>query len=481
MRSGLVRSVLVCLALLAAPECLFAELVRAGGEFQVNVYAGSQQTYASADLDADGDFVVVWMSLGRDGDSNGIFGRRYDSTGAAIGGEFQVNVFTTGAQSYPSVALAGNGDFVVAWTSFAQDGNQGGIFARRFSASGTPLTGDFQVNSHTVGSQGIAFFPPKALAGPEIAAETNGDFVVTWQSLGQDGPVASVSGVFARRFDAAGNALAPEFQVNVYTTYFQGYPAVAVDEDGGFVVAWQSNLQDGSTTGIFARRFDDAGGSVGGEFQVNARTLSSQRYPTVARVSSGVFVVSWDSYGQDSANSVGVFGRRFGSSGDPVGGDFLVNSYTIGAQRYPSIAARTDGSFVVSWQAYEQDGDAMGIFARRFDSNGGGLATEFQVNSFTANTQRFPAVGGNPSGDFVVAWQSYGQVAGNDIFAQRFDHIAVLDVDGNGATTALGDGIMIMRFLFDFQGPALVANAVDEDNCLRCDHVRIREYLQTLL
>ena len=43
----------------------------------------------------------------------------------------------------------------------------------------------------------------------------DGDFVIVWESLAQDG---SVLGVFARRFSSAGNPLASEFQVNTYTT-----------------------------------------------------------------------------------------------------------------------------------------------------------------------------------------------------------------------------------------------------------------------
>ena len=60
-----------------------------------------------------------------------------------------------------------------------------------------------------------------------------------------------------------------EFQVNSYTTGYQGFPAVASDENGNFVVAWSSG-QDGSGFGVFGQRFSAAGLPQGGEFQVNS-------------------------------------------------------------------------------------------------------------------------------------------------------------------------------------------------------------------
>ncbi len=69
-------------------------------------------------LDADGDFVVVWFSYGSGGtDSSSISvqGQRYASDGSTVGGEFQVNTYTTSSQKDPSVSLDADGDFVVVW------------------------------------------------------------------------------------------------------------------------------------------------------------------------------------------------------------------------------------------------------------------------------------------------------------------------------------------------------------------------------
>src|SRR5690348_3685774 len=75
------------------------------------------------------------------------------------------------------------------------------------------------------------------------------------------------------------------------------------------------------------------------EFQVNTYTMYDQNHPSIA-ASSGGFVVVWDSYKQlGTANPFDVFGQRYDSLGNPLGGEFLVNSYTTSHQSAPSIAA----------------------------------------------------------------------------------------------------------------------------------------------
>lgn len=214
-----------------------------GNEFIVNSYTTGQQTYPAVTSDAKGNFIVVWQSNGQDGSGYGIFGQRYDALGTPLGSEFQVNTYTTGAQRRLSVASDAKGNFVVVWQSSGQDGSGYGIFGRRYDALGTPVGGEFQVNSsYTTGDQ----------TGPRVAFDANGNSVVVWESYGQDG---SASGVFGQGYDVAGVRRNSEFQVNSFTTSFQLYPSLALDADGRFVVSWTSHLQDGNSMGVFGRRF----------------------------------------------------------------------------------------------------------------------------------------------------------------------------------------------------------------------------------
>jgi hypothetical protein len=328
---------------------------------------------------------------------------------APDGPEFQVNAFTTSSQTEPAVAVSPSGDFVVIWQSLNQDGLGFGIFGRRYDAAGNPLGGDFQVNTFHFGDQ----------SAPAVAMDLSGNFVVVWQSgFSQDGGGV---GVFGQRFSSAGTALGGEFQVNTFTALAQEYPDVAMDADGDFVVVWQSDGQDGSGFGVFGQRFNSSGGAVGGEFAINTHTTSTQKRPSVAMETDGDFVVVWQSQSQDT-DGYGVFGQRFASDGTALGSEFLGNLFAPNNQNYPDVTVNDDGNFVVVWQSEGQDQWGYGIFGRRFDSSGNSPDFDFLIPETTVESQRFPSVDMDATGDFVVTWQSYTQDgSGEGVFGRSLD------------------------------------------------------------
>ena len=377
-----------------------------GSEFQVNTYTTSQQWGTTVAMEADGDFVVVWGSWLQDGDRKGIFGQRFASNGSPAGGEFQVNTYTTLGQLGPSIAMDADGGFVVIWESNNQDGEWFGVFGQRFASNGSPIGGEFQVNTFTTEDQWSA----------SVAMKADGDFVVVWDSP-QDG---DSSGVFGQRFGSNGSPVGGEFQVNTYTTKSQQSPLVAMDADGNFVVVWRSYFQDGDRSGVFGQQFASNGSPVGGEFQVNTYTTGYQRPAGIAMDADGDFVVVWNSRYQDG-DERGVFGQRFASNGSPVGAKFLINSYTTDDQAATGIAMAADGDFVVVWSSSSQDGDERGVFGQRFGSNGSPVGGEFQINSFTTDNQWGPSISMGADGDFVVVWSSSSQDGDSyGVFGQRF-------------------------------------------------------------
>jgi Ca2+-binding RTX toxin-like protein len=139
--------------------------------------------------------------------------------------------------------------------------------------------------------------------------------------------------------------------------------------DGGFVVTWISQNQDGDGYGVFGQRFDAIGAPDGSEFQVNTNTQDDQRYPSVAALSDGGFLVTWGSNNQDGGDW-GIFGQRYDASGAPLVSEFQVNSYTTGTQNHSSVTALPNGGFLVTWQSEgSQDGSGTGIFAKIFEAS----------------------------------------------------------------------------------------------------------------
>ncbi len=461
MRGCFSRSVGAGLFILAADSIGAQAPVPIGGEFQVPVVANGTQKYPDIGVDNDGDFVVVWEST--DGNMFGVFARRFNSSGVAQGGQFQINTYTTDDQTRPVVDLDANGDFVVAWQSDTQDGNLNGVFARRFSSAGAALTAELMVNTTTANTQ----------QAPSVGTGNNGDFVVAWSSNAQDG---SLSGVFARRFNSAGTAQGGEFRTNTFTPSAQNYPAVDMDSDGDFVVAWQGFGQDGSLYGVFGQRFGAAGAPLGPEFQINSTFTYSQAGPRVGVDSDGDFVVVWITV---VAGTIDIFGQRFASSGTPQGAEFPVNALVPGDQQEPEIAVDSDGDFVVSWHTTGVDGSGTAIVARRFKASGLTTSFDTKVNTTTAGDQETPTVGAEADGDFVVCWTGPDGPY-TDIFAQRFDAPKMIDVDGDGQFLPLTDGLLMLRFGFGFTGATLTTSAVGPA-CTRCDAASITAYLQNLL
>ena len=221
----------------------------AGPEFRVNTTTtDAQQTFGytpgeSVASDADGDFVVTWSGYGQDGSDWGVYAQRYDAAGVARGGEFRVNQTTTGPQYLSKAAMDADGDFVITWTSQYRAGDPGDVYARRYDAAGAARGGEFLVNQTTAGNQSES----------AAAMDADGDFVVTWTraAIGRDE-------VYARRYDAQGVARGGEFRVNTSSNFHADDSTAAMDDDGDFVVVWNSLDQDGSFSGVYAQRYGDA-------------------------------------------------------------------------------------------------------------------------------------------------------------------------------------------------------------------------------
>ena len=214
---------------------------------------------------------------------------------------------------------------------------------------------------------------------------------------------------------AAQAPVGPEFRVNSYTTGDQFAPSVAMDTMGRFVVVWDGR-PDGSVGGVAGRRFDATGAPLGSEFLVNTYTTGFQGQASVRADDAGNFVVVWTSSGQDGS-SFGIVGRRFDVAGVPLGLEFLVNTYTTGSQQRPAVAVEPSGRFVVAWET--DDGSNLGVAARRFDAAGMSLGNEFRVNTYTTNSQSLPSVAVDPAGEFVVTWRDFA-FGHRNIYGQRF-------------------------------------------------------------
>jgi Ca2+-binding RTX toxin-like protein len=98
--------------------------------------------------------------------SAGIFGRRYDASGAPLGGEFRASAVGVSSGEV-DIGMDNDGDYVVAWTAQDIANGPANLHTRLYAASGTPLM--------PARSYGFGF-----VEFPKVAMDAVGNFVVTW-------------------------------------------------------------------------------------------------------------------------------------------------------------------------------------------------------------------------------------------------------------------------------------------------------------
>lgn len=424
----------------------------AGTESRVNTYTTDSQDGSVTTALSGGGYVVAWRSWAQDTDGDGVFLQVYGADGTAAGSELQVNSYVTSEQLEPTVAALDTGGFVVAWTSFGQDGDATGIYQQRYSADGVALGSEALVNQITTGSQGT----------PEITTLANGDYVIAW--------INDINAIGLRLFSADGTAITGELAANTDTTNSKMYQDLLALEGGGFVVSWTSaGNQDGDFFGVYRQLYDEDGNRIGGETLVNTTTTSAQYIPKMAALADGGHVVTWIDYSSGSAD---VVLQRYDATGTAQGGEVLVNSFTTGNQERTAITALRDGGYVLAWSSDGQDGDSSGVYLQQFAANGSRVGSEKQVNTETADTQSLPRVLGLADGGYAVAWTSYGQdgdISGTylQIYAANGNkvggEIQVNDTSSGGQSietlTLLDDG----RFVVTWQETTSEAGALVTD------------------
>ena len=408
------------------------------GEFQVNTYTTNRQTWPAVRTAPNGDFIVVWDSLGSVGDDTlytSLQGQRYAADGTPLGTQFQVNSYTTGDTTHPALAVAPDGDFVVVWQGTGSPGPDWwpwSVQGRRYASDGTPQGTQFQINTYWWSSQNE----------PSVAVAANGDFVVVWDSFGSSGTDTSYSSIQGQRFASDGTPKGAEFQINTYTTGRQLGAHVAGNANGDFVVVWDSN-DSGYYSRVRARRFASDGSAQGTEFGIAPYSSFDS---SVAADADGNLIVVWD-------GSLGIRGQRFGANGIAQGAPFQVNTGSTGGYgSLPSVAAASDGDFVVvwnSWGSFGTDTSQASVQARRFAADGSAQGAQFQVNTYTTGSQAYHSVSAAAaSDDFVVVWRSSGSY-GTDtdltsIQGERYSSVPVIEIPALSRGAAAAAALLLL-------------------------------------
>ena len=145
--------------------------------------------------------------------------------------------------------------------------------------------------------------------------------------------------VYARLFDATGAPRGEPFVIADPHSADAEQPAIAIDADGNFTVAWRRTSDDYRSSDIYARFYDAAGVPLGDPFRVNSVVSGFQSFPHVETDPQGNTIIFWNS--DAPGNLAGIRARRFGAQGLPTGPEFGVRTDAPGFRS--DIAMSEDG------------------------------------------------------------------------------------------------------------------------------------------
>jgi len=446
---------------------LVASAATAGDDFQVNTTTAGNQHYVDVAMDDDGGFLIAWTS-NPIWQHASILGKRYDSDGNLVSGEYTIADAVAGEQQRaPQLCHRDVGGWVVIWYNQniyplpeVEPVLREGVFARFLAEDGTPASATFQVSSAIPSRQGGS--------GLDIGCLPGGGFFAAWSSSDQDG---SYYGVFGRYVDGAGNLVGAEIPINTDTVGDQGNfgpVRVASSPAGKVVVMWSSNCPwyigsaacpiepDGSGSSAQARLFD-ASHTPGPEFRINTTTIGSQgNYALGAAFDDdeGFMIVFSNgdtdlSLCNDSAPCSDLSAQRYDATGAPVGAEMLVNSFIRGDQIHADIVYDGAGGYLVVWEhrAPYTDDSISALAGRHFGPDGTPSGADFLLTSNEPRDDREPSIAAQ-GGNYIVAWVNYAQAMGwkRSVHARRLSSelpVCPATLDGNCANT--NDSLISMR------------------------------------
>ena len=419
-----------------------------GGEFVLNAPSGGIQAFPAITALSGGGFVTTWWDEnGANGDGNyGIEQQLFTATGLPVGGNTLVNTLTNGVQQQSAVTALQGGGYMVSWTSYyAPEEGAGGsgtaIKAQVFDSAGVKVGTEFLVNTTTSSDQ----------AGSSLTTLGSGNVVAVWaDNSGLNGDTSDY-GLVGQILSSTGNPIGGEFLINTETAGDQVSEHVTSLASGGFVVTWsdiQSTGHDSSASGVKAQIFDASGTKVGGEIAVNTTTEGGQDSSHVAALPNGGFVIAWQG---GVAGGVGsdIVGQQFSASGEPVGGEFIINSTLDDNQVDSSLISLANGDIVASWTDFNGDGDGWGLAVRTFsfvdnvtvyDSSSnlvGSFATIQAAVDAASNGYSIHVAAGTYQEQVIVDGKTVSIVAAPGAILESPDHAALTSAGNYGVLAAI--------------------------------------------
>lgn len=381
----------------AAPSGLAAQLAPLGPEAQLPANDTPERPVLA--VQPGGGYTVAWDDL-----TNKVFSH-FVAAGDEAPGEETVFVGDGGPTATDSITATPKG-FEVLWHVVNEDGEPVAFYRRHLDPRGVPapgkpvllgrggidwvwdlggsryMAGWFMDPKQALGARLLS--PSGQPAGPvlrlssrpvddpiaEAVPLADGGFVAVWyggvkaKSQAKEEEEFGTTVLRARRFNASGQPLGPDFDVNTTppgpgetAPFLNPQFQVAAAPGGGFAVSWAL----GQT--IYLRYFDAAGRAVTPE--IPAISDPSVFAPvSMAFDDRGNLLLLWLQFLDNSDLQI----QRLDPHGVPLGPSQTVRSAASDGFQVPLEGSVTwaGDSWLVTWVASVADGSSRGVFVRRF-------------------------------------------------------------------------------------------------------------------
>ena len=238
-------------------------------KYLTDVGGTGSHNWVTGSANDDNSFTIIFESrnengtgIDYDGQYNGIFAQKFDSSLDPISSIFQVNTTWNRDQEKASVSSIDDQHMLVAWQTNDDDANKKWeINAQVISSDRVSQYDEITVNSYSSGSQNK----------PDTTVISDDLFLVGWVSNDyQNGH--NQTGIFVQAIDKTGGLVGQQFKLNVLNDYgstvsgFSALNGVKLCQLGEnkFAAAWTSNGggSDGIYHNIFSYEKDNNGGWI---------------------------------------------------------------------------------------------------------------------------------------------------------------------------------------------------------------------------
>jgi len=298
--------------------------------------------------DNNGDAIAVWSQFDTTNNIDNTWANRYVK-GVGWGKAELIETDSTGNARRPEIAVDGNGNAVVIWTS--DDGIRKDLWANRYVKGAGWGKAELIETNNTGSVKGGG-----PTGGPRVAMNEDGDAIAVWN---QDDGIRD--NIWANRY-AKGTGWGKAELIETDNTGGAWWPHVAMDKNGNAIAVWR--LFDGTRDNIWANRYIKGAGWGKAEL-IETDNTGSALNSRIAMDGSGNAIAVWQ---QNDGTRDNIWANRY-VTGTGWGKAELIGTVGTGTSGEPYVAMSEAGDAIAVWNL--DDGVRDNIWANRYVKGAG--------------------------------------------------------------------------------------------------------------